>query len=394
MKITRIMQAITMAGLVAAGTASVQAEEVIKVGMIAPFSGAFAHYGKQMENGMKAYMKLHGDTVAGKKIEILLRDTTGPVPQLAKRLAQELVVRDKVHFMVGFGFTPEALAVAPVAQAAKVPMIVMNAAAAGLTGKSDYMVRVAQSLQTVASPMAAWALKNNIRKVVTLVSDYSPGIDSETAFINTFTAGGGQVLEKLRVPVTSPDFAPYIQRIKDAKPDAMFVFLPGAEQGMSMLKSYRGRGLEEAGIKLIAVGNLTDDHTLPSMGNDALGIITSFHYSIAHKSPENTAFLKAYADANPGAGRADYLALGGYDGMAAVYEVVRKLNGNVDGEKSIAVLKGMKLNSPRGPVTIDARSGDMVQNIYIRRVEKVAGELMNVEFEKFNSADFEKSAKP
>ncbi len=322
-----------------------------------------------------------------------MRDTTGPLPDVAKRFAQELVVREKVDFLAGFSFTPEAMAVAPIAQQSKTPMIVMNAAAAGLTSKSDYMVRVAQSLPTTAAPMAAWALKNDIKTVAMLVSDYTPGIDSEVAFANTFTAGGGKVLLRLRVAVNSPDFAPYIQRIKDAKPDAMFVFLPGGEQGIAMLKSYRERGLDAAGIKVIAVGNLTDDHTLPAMGDVALGVVTSFHYSLAHKSPENAAFLKAFKEANPNAGRADYLAVGGYDGMAAIYEVARKLGGNMDGEKAMAVLKGMKLNSPRGPIVIDPQTRDMVQNIYIRRVEKVNNELFNVEFDKFTSADFEKGDK-
>jgi branched-chain amino acid transport system substrate-binding protein len=390
MKVCTTLRTIAVVCAAAMTTFSAQAEETIKIGLIAPFSGAFAIYGKQMENGMRAYMKQHGDTVAGKKIEILVRDTTGPLPDVAKRFAQELVVRDKVDFLVGFGFTPEALATAPIAQKAKTPMIVMNAAAAGLTGKSDYMVRVAQSLPTVAAPMAAWALKNKIKKVAMLISDYTPGIDSEAAFASTFTAGGGEIVLKLRVPVNSPDFAPYIQRIKDAKPDAMFVFLPGGEQGIAMLKSYRERGLDAAGIKVIAVGNLTDDHTLPAMGDVALGVTTSFHYSLAHKSPENTAFIKAFAEANPNAGRADYIAVGGYDGMAAVYEVARKLGGNMDGEKAMAVLKGMKINSPRGPIMIDPKTRDMVQTVYIRRVEKVNNELYNVEFDHFKSTDFDK----
>lgn len=372
---------------------SAQAADTIKIGLISPFSGAFAIYGKQMEAGMRAYMKQHGDTVAGKKVEILVRDTTGPLPEVAKRFAQELVVRDKVDFLAGFAFTPEAMATASIATKSKTPMIVMNAAAAGITAKSEYMVRVAQSLPTTAAPMAAWALKNKIRKVATLVSDYTPGLDSESAFIETFKAGGGEVGLQLRVPVNSPDFAPYIQRIKDAKPDAMFVFLPGGEQGIGMLKAYRERGLDAAGIKLIAVGNLTDDNTLPAMGDAAIGVVTSFHYSLAHKSPENDAFIKVFKEANPNAGRPDYLAVGGYDGMAAIYEVARKLNGNIDGDKAMAVLKGMKLNSPRGPIMIDPKTRDMVQNVYIRKVEKVNGELFNVEFDKFTTADFEKPQK-
>lgn len=389
MKFPITLRMMAAACVVAMSGTCAQAGDTIKVGIISPFSGAFAIYGKQMEAGMRTYMKLHGDTVAGKKVELLVRDTTGPLPDVAKRFAQELVVRDKVDFLAGFAFTPEAMAAASIATQSKTPMIVTNAAAAGLTKKSPYMVRVAQSLPTTAAPMAAWALKNKIKTVVTLVSDYTPGIDSEKAFSKVFTKGGGKIVQALRVPVNSPDFAPYIQRIKDAKPDAMFVFLPGGEQGIAMLKSYRERGLDAAGIKLIGVGNMTDDNTLPAMGDAAIGVITSFHYSLAHKSPENAAFVAAFTETNPRAGRPDYLAVGGYDGMAAIYEVARKLNGNIDGPKAMAVLKGMKLNSPRGPVTIDPTTRDMVQNVYIRKVERVNQQLFNVEFDKFTTADFE-----
>ena len=363
--------------------AGAHAQDSIKVGLIAPFSGPFADYGKQMEAGIKAYMAQHGDTVAGKKIEILARDTTGPAPEIAKRLAQELVVRDKVDFLAGFGLTPEALAVAAIAEQAKKPMIVMNAATSVIASKSNYIARVSMTLPQVSAPMASWALKNGIRKVVTLVADYGPGIDAETAFKSTLAAGGGQVLEAIRVPLRNPEFAPYIQRIKDAKPEAVFIFVPAGEQGIAFMKGYRERGLAEAGIKVIATGDLTDDHVLPTMGDGILGVITTFHYSMAHDSAENKAFLKSYAAANPHAGRPNFMAVAAYDGMAAIYEVTRKLNGKIDGDKAMEVLKGMKINSPRGPITIDAQTRDVVQTVYVRRVEKIGGELFNVEFDKF-----------
>jgi len=353
--------------------------------VIAAFSGPFADYGKQMEGGMKAYMKQHGDTVAGKKIELILKDTTGPSPEIAKRLAQELVTRDKVDLLAGFGLTPEALAVAPIAEQAKKPMIIMNAATSIITTKSDYIARVSMTLPQVSAPMASWAIKNNIKRVVTLVADYGPGIDAETAFKNTLVAGGGQIVESIRVPLRNPEFAPFIQRIKDAKPEAVFVFVPAGEQGVAFMKGYRERGLAEAGIKVIATGDLTDDHVLPAMGDATLGVITSFHYSAAHNSPENKAFLKNFADANPGAGRPNFMAVAAYDGMSAIYDVANKLGGKIDGEKAMAVLKGMKINSPRGPITIDPQTRDVVQTVYIRKVEKVNGELYNVEFDKFDN---------
>ena len=358
-------------------------QDSIKVGLIAPFSGPFADYGKQMEGGIKAYIAQHGGTVAGKKIEILVKDSTGPAPEIAKRLAQELVVRDKVDFLAGFGLTPEALAVAPIAEQAKKPMIVMNAASSMITTKSNYIARVSMTLPQSSAPMATWALKNKIRNVVTLVADYAPGIDAETAFKATLGAGGGQVLETIRVPLKNPDFAPYIQRIKNARPDAVFVFVPPGEHTIAFMKGYRERGLAEAGIKVIGTGDLTDDHMLTAMGEATLGVITTFHYSAAHKSPENTAFLKSFAAANPGAGRPNFMAVGGYDGMAAIYEVSRKLNGKIDGDKAMAVLKGLKLNSPRGPIVIDPATRDVVQTEYVRRVEKVGGELYNIEFDQF-----------
>ncbi|MBG6220092.1 MULTISPECIES: ABC transporter substrate-binding protein [unclassified Janthinobacterium] len=360
-----------------------QAQDTIKIGVIAAFSGPFADYGKQMEGGIKTYMAQHGASVAGKKIEIILKDTTGPSPEIAKRLAQELVVRDKVDFLAGFGLTPEALAVAPIAEQAKKPMIIMNAATSAITSKSNYIARFSMTLPQISAPMATWAVKNNIKKVVTLVADYGPGIDAEAAFKSELVKGGGTVTEAIRVPLRNPDFSPYILRIKDAKPDAVFVFVPAGEQSIAFMKGYRERGLAEAGIKVIATGDLTDDHVLPAMGTATLGVITTFHYSAAHKSPENAAFLKHFASTNPGAGRPNFMAVGAYDGMAAIYEVVRKLNGKIDGPQAMAVLKGMKLNSPRGPIMIDPATRDIVQTVYVRKVEQVDGNVYNVEFDQF-----------
>ncbi len=359
------------------------AQEPVKVGLVAPFSGIAADYGKQMEGGIKAWFKLHGDTVNGRKIEILVRDTTGPNPEIAKRLAQELVTRDKVDFLAGFGFTPEALAAAPIATEAKKPMVVMNAASSVVTTRSPYIARFSMALPQVSAPMATWAAKNGIKKVYTLVADYAPGIDSESAFKKEFESKGGQVVDSVRVPLRNPDFAPFVQRIKDAKPEAVFMFVPAGEQSIAFMKAFEERGLAKEGIKVIATGDLTDDDVLNSMGDPVLGVITSHHYSAAHDSPENKAFVKAFAEVNKELKRPNFMAVGGYDGMAAIAEVVKKLGNNIDGDKAMEILKGYKAMSPRGPISIDPATRDIVQTVYIRRVEKRGNEYWNIEFDKF-----------
>ncbi len=376
----------TIAALAVAGAFALpaaQAQDTIKVGVIASFSGPFADYGKQMQGGIKAWMAQHGDSVAGKKIQLIYKDTTGPSPEIAKRLAQELVVREKVDFLAGFGLTPEALAVAPIAQQAKKPMIIMNAATSVITTKSDYIARFSMTLPQISAPMGDWALKNNIRNVATVVADYGPGIDAEKAFSDRLVKNGGKIVEAIRVPLRNPEFAPFIQRIKDAKPDAVFVFVPAGEQSIAFMKGYRERGLAAAGVKVIATGDLTDDHVLPAMGDNTLGVITTFHYSAAHKSPENEAFLKSFAAANPQGGRPNFMAVAAYDGMNAIYQVSQKLNGKIEGDKAMAVLKGMKIQSPRGPITIDPATRDVIQTVYVRKVEKVNGQPYNVEFDQF-----------
>ena len=365
----------------AAGT--LQAQGVVKLGLVAEFSGPFAQYGQQILGGMKAYMKQHGDTVAGKKIEIVQKDTTGPAPDVAKRLAQELVTRDNVDFLVGFGLTPNAMAVAPVATEAKKPMIIMNAATSIITTKSPYIVRVSMTLPQITQPMAQWAAKNGIKKVYTVVADYGPGLDAEAAFTKALKAAGGEMVGSVHTPLQNPDFAPFVQRVKDAKPEAVFLFLPAGEQGIAFMKSYKERGLADAGIKLIATGDITDDGVLDAMGDPTLGLVTSFHYSASHNSPENTAFKKAYAEANGTTLRPNFMAAAGYDGMAAIYEGLRKTNGSTDGDTIMAALKGMKLASPRGAIMIDPETRDVVQTVYIRKVEKTGGGLYNMEFDKF-----------
>jgi branched-chain amino acid transport system substrate-binding protein len=359
------------------------AQETVKIGVVAEFSGPFADYGSQILAGMKTYLKLNGDVFGGKKVELIVKDTTGAAPDVAKRLAQELITQSNVDILAGFGLTPNALAVAPVSAEAKKPMVIMNAATSVITTRSPYIVRVSHTLPQDTQPIAQWAAKNGIKRVFTLVSDFGPGIDAEGAFVKAFKAAGGEVTDSVRSPMTNTDFAPFLQRIKDAKPEAVFVFLPPGSQTIAFIKGYEERGLKQAGIRIIATGDLTDDGTLQAMGEPAIGLITSFHYSAAHDSPENKAFIKAYVETNGTRLRPNFMACAGYDGMAAIAEALKKSGGSVDPDKFLAALKGMRIMSPRGPIQIDPETRDIVQTVYIRRVEKVDGLLYNIEFDKY-----------
>jgi branched-chain amino acid transport system substrate-binding protein len=361
----------------------VLAQGTVKIGVIAEFSGPFADYGAQILGGMKAYLKQNGDVFGGKKIDIIVKDTTGAAPEIAKRLAQEVITRDQVDILAGFGLTPNALAVAPVSAEARKPMVIMNAATSIITTRSPYIARVSHTLPQDTQPIAQWAARNGIKRAFTLVSDFGPGVDAEGTFIKAFKAAGGEIVDSVRTPLANPDFAPFLQRVKDSRPEAVFVFLPPGSQTIAFIKGYEERGLKQAGIKIIATGDLTDDGVLQAMGEPTMGLITSFHYSAAHDSPENKAFLKAYAEANGTKLRPNFMACAGYDGMAAIAEALKKTQGSTDPDQFIAALKGLKLMSPRGPIMIDPDTRDIVQTVYIRRVEKVDGALYNIEFDKF-----------
>jgi branched-chain amino acid transport system substrate-binding protein len=362
---------------------SALAQGVVKIGVIAEFSGPFADYGAQILGGMKTYLKQHGETFGGRKIEIVVKDTTGAAPDIAKRLAQEVITRDQVDVLAGFGLTPNALAVAPVSVEAKKPMVIMNAATSVITTRSPYIVRLSHTLPQDTQPIAQWAAKNGIKRVFTLVSDFGPGVDAETTFVKAFKAAGGEIVDSVRTPLANPDFAPFLQRIKDTKPEAIFVFLPPGSQTIAFIKGYEERGLKQSGIRIIATGDLTDDGVLQAMGDPTLGLITSFHYSAAHDSPENKAFIKAYTEVNGPRLRPNFMACAGYDGMAAIAEALKKTDGSTDPERFVGAIKGMKLLSPRGPIMVDPETRDIVQTVYIRRVEKIDGLLYNVEFDRF-----------
>ena len=352
------------------------AEDTVKIGLIMPFTGPFASEGKQIGAAVKLYMQRNGNTVAGKKIEVIEKDDAGTA-DTTKRLAEELVVNDKVSFLVGFGLTPLALATAPVATKAKVPMIVMAAATSAITEASPFVFRTSETMAQSCAPLGDWASQNGIKKVVTVVSDYAPGHDAEKSFSERIVAAGGTV-ENVRVPLRNPDFSPYLQKVADAKPDAVFVFVPSGI-GAQFMKQFRERGLDKLGIKLIGPGDVIDDDLLEGIGDVALGAITSHYYSAAHDSPENKAYVEAFKKANNGM-RPNFMSVGGYDGMNLIYEALKKSGGDTDGEKLAAAMKGLAWTSPRGPISVDPETRDIIQNIYIREVKKKDGELYAIEF--------------
>ncbi|WP_441255958.1 ABC transporter substrate-binding protein [Tardiphaga sp. 285_C5_N1_2] len=358
-----------------------QAQETVKIGLIVPMTGGQASTGQQINNAIKLYQQKNGDTVAGKKVEIILKDDAA-LPDNTKRLAQELIVNEKVNIIAGFGVTPAALAAAPLATQAKVPEIVMAAGTSIITERSPYIVRTSFTLAQSSTIIGDWAAKNGIKKVATLTSDYAPGNDALQFFKEHFTAGGGEIVEEVKVPLANPDFAPFLQRMKDSKPDAVFVFVP-AGQGGNFMKQYAERGLDKSGIKVIGPGDVMDDDLLNNMGDAALGAVTAHLYSAAHPSAMNKEFVAAYKKAyntRPG-----FMAVGGWDGIHLVYEALKKTGGKADGDSLIAAMKGMKWESPRGPISIDPETRDIVQNIYIREVKKVDGELYNIEFATFEA---------
>jgi len=367
-----------VAALFAASTAS--AQQTVKIGIILPYSGQFADGAAQLDNAIKLYVKQHGDTVAGKKLEFIRKDTGGIAPDVAKRLAQELIVRDKVDIIAGFLLTPNALAAGDVSNEAKKFMVVMNAATSIITTKSPYMVRTSLTTPQVNASLGEWAYKSGIRKVYSMVSDFGPGLDAEGAFTGAFKAAGGEIIGQVKMAVANPDFSAYVQRAKDLNPESIYIWVPGGAQPPALGKALAERGIDPKKIKILGQGEVTDDQALKSLGDAALGIITAFHYDPNHKSPMNEKFVK---DFNADYGRnPDFFSVGGWDGMHAIYETLKKTNGDTDGEKLINAVKGMKWESPRGPIAIDPDTRDIIQTVYIRRVEKVDGKVVNVEFDK------------
>ena len=379
-KMLSVLAGLAVAALAAAPAA---AQGTVKIGLILPYSGQFADTGVQIDNGIKLYMKQNGDTVAGKKIEIIRKDVGGIAPDVAKRLAQELVVRDGVDILAGFALTPNTLAASDVSAEAKKFMVIMNAATSIITTKSDYSTRTSMTLPMVGDTMGKWAAKNGIKKAYTMVSDFGPGHDAEQSFHAAFKAAGGEIVGSVRMPVANPDFSAFVQRAKDLNPEAIFIFIPGGAQPAAIGKAFAERGIDPNKIKILSTGEPVDEQALKAMGDIAVGRISAWHYDYNLNNPVNKAFVAAFNaefKRNP-----DFFAVGGYDGMRLIYEALKKTGGKADGPSLIAAAKGLKWNSPRGPVMIDPETRDVVETIYIRRVQKVGGNLVNVEFDKIEN---------
>jgi len=377
MKRRHLIQAASLTAL-AFATQFAMAQDAFKIGLVLPMTGQQASTGRQIEAAARLYMAQHGDTVEGRKVELIVKDDTS-LPDVTKRLAQELIVNDKVNVLAGFGITPSAMSTAPLGTQSKTPMVVMAAATSSITEASPYFVRTSFTLPQVSVAMGDWAIKNNIKSVVSLVADYGPGKDAEKYFNERFTEKGGKVIEELRVPLRNPDFAPFLQKVRDDKPDALFVFVPSGA-GAAVMKQFVARGMDKAGIRLIATGDVTDDDQLNDMGDGALGVVTSHHYSADHPSALNKKFVAEFEKANKDM-RPNFMAVGGYDGMRVIYEALKATKGKGTGDQLLAAMKGQKFESPRGEVFIDPATRDIVQDVYLRKVEKKDGQLYNVEFD-------------
>ena len=378
---TNLAKALAACVALTLGTVAIAAEP-IKIGFMTAYSGPFADMGKLIDAGARAYLKANGDTVAGRKVELITRDTTGPAPEVGKRLAQELVVRDQVDFLVVGGFTPETLTAGSIATSGKKPLLIVNASSSNLTDKIPYGVRYAFSFRQITQPLGVWAAKAGYKKMMTLVADYGPGIDCENAFKDGFTSNGGTITESVRTPLKSPEFGPFIQKVKDAKPDALFVWVPQGEQALGVVKTFFERGLDKAGIKLVILGDDMDEPVFNALGDKVKGLVTSLHYSTAHPTAENKKFLKAFAEVTGNAIQPNFMAVAAYDGMAAIFEAARRQNGDLaDSAKTLDILSGLQFESPRGKIVIDPKTRDITQAVYIRRVDTHGGRLENVEFE-------------
>jgi branched-chain amino acid transport system substrate-binding protein len=387
----RLSAGLCSAAIAALAVSTAHAEDTVKIGLILSYSGQFADTAAQMDNGIKLYMKQKGDTVAGKKIEIIRKDTGGIAPDVATRLAQELVTRDKVDILAGFALSPNAIAVSKVATDAKKFMVIMNAATTAIITMSPYSVRTSMTLPSVAASAATWAYKSGIRKVYTMVSDFAPGKDAETAFHEAFKQAGGEIIGSVRMPVANPDFSAFVQRAKDINPESIYIFIPGGAQPAALGKAFAERGIDPNKVKIISSGEVVDESSLKNMGDAALGILSVWHYDYNQQSKMNEEFVKAFNaefKRNP-----DFFAVGGYDGMHVIYEALKKSGGKTDAESLVAAARGLKFESPRGPIEIDPETRDIVQTIYIRQVKKVGNELRNVVIDKVENVKDPGSAK-
>jgi branched-chain amino acid transport system substrate-binding protein len=373
---------IGLAGLAmgAMAASAAEAQDTVKIGVILPYSGQFADFATQMDNGIKLYIKQKGDTVAGKKLEIIRKDTGGVAPDVATRLAQELITRDNVDILAGFLLSPNAIAASKVSAEGKKFMVIMNAATTVIITMSPYSVRTSMTLPSVGTTAGAWAYKSGIRKAYTMVSDFAPGKDAEASFHEAFKKAGGEIIGSVRMPVANPDFSAFVQRAKDLNPESIFIFVPAGAQPAALGKAFAERGIDPSKIKIIGTGEVTDESSVKNMGDAALGIISVWHYDYNDEAKGNKEFVAAYNaeyKRNP-----DFGSVGGYDGMHAIYEALKKTGGKTDAEGLVAAAKGLKIDSPRGPIQIDPETRDIVQTISIRQVKKVGSDLRNVVIDK------------
>ena len=380
MALRRALLAFAALATLAAGPA---AADVIKVGIIGTFSGPFAIQGKSFKLGIETYQAMHGAKAGGHDVEFVYRDVQAPDPTRAKALAQELIVKEQVQYIGGVFFTPNAMAIAPLLEQGKVPLVVFNAATSSIVQKSPYIVRTSFTLWQTTAPMAKVAAKRGLKKVVTAVSDYGPGIDAETAFKKTFEGDGGSVPEALRMPVNTTDFGPIMQRIKDSGAEAVFAFLPAGPPTLAFVKAFIDNGLRDKGLKLITTGDLTQETDLQALGDASLGILSTFHYSFAHDSDVNRQFLDKLKAIAGSLDEVTFPVVGAYDGMHVIYKMIEATGGKRDPKKAVEAVKGLSWESPRGPLKIDPETRNPVQNIYLRVVEKSGDRYINKEIETF-----------
>jgi branched-chain amino acid transport system substrate-binding protein len=377
-----ILTGVALGALLAAGSALTASAQTVKVGVINTYSGPEAQVGDELDKGLKLYVKEHQkDLPAGVKVELVVRDDTGPNPETAKRLAQELITRERVNFLAGVVWSPNAAAIGPLTAEAKTPFILMNAAGVAIPRISPYIARTSFTLWQQALPLGKWVAQHGSKKAYTAVSDFIPGHDAEGGFQKGFTDGGGQMVGSVRIPLANPDFVPFLQRAMDAKPDVIFIFIPAGRQAGAIMKAANDIGVMKAGIKIVATQDLLPEEELPKMGDEPIGIISSGIWSITADRPENKAFLAAWDKEYGDKAIPDFLSVGAWDGMAAIFDVVKKTSGKFNGDQAMAILKGWKSNSPRGPIEIDADTRDIIQNVYMRETKKVNGKLANVEFD-------------
>jgi branched-chain amino acid transport system substrate-binding protein len=371
-----------LAAAIVAGSLPALAATPLKIGVVVPLSGVYAEHGKQMMNGFNLYLKQNGNQVAGRQVQLVFKDETGPAPDVVKRIVQELIVKDKVDLIAGFDFTPNAIAVAPLATQARLPMVITNAATSGIPQRSPYMVRTSFVTGQIAAPVAIWAANNGIRRVYTLIADFAPGNDAEAAFRKAFLANGGAIIGGAKVPLQNPEFSPFVQRVKDEKPDAVFLYEP-APGGIAFTKVFVEKQLAASGIKLISTGDLVEEQSLAALGNAVQGVVTSHHYSSWHDSALNKSFVSDYQKAY--GMRPNFYAVGSYDGMALIYAALQKLDGKLTADGFMNAVKGMQFESPRGQIKIDPVSRDIVQTIYIRRTESGKDGIQNNEIASYPS---------